>query len=172
MRMLLFPGIVVIPSFIALCVISGDNLLAQESFRYKGSGYVYYGTAAPMDSGAINYPLGIGGGGQVFLIRGLAAGADFGYYTNPRYRDVDFQLFSTNLGYHFKSRREFHRIDPFVVGGWGLLNEGSNVSLGFFGAGLDAWVHRHIGFRFEGRMYASDNCGCGLGTFRLGLLLR
>jgi hypothetical protein len=171
MRILLFSRIVVIPSFIALSLISSADVFPQEPFKYKGSGHVYYGAAAPMDSGAINYPVGIGGGGEVFLIRGLAAGADFGYYTNRGYRDVNFRLFSVNLGYHFKSRREPHTIDPFVVGGWGLFNDRSNWNLGFVGGGLDAWFHKHIGLRLEGRMYG-DNSGNGLMTFRAGLLLR
>jgi len=107
-----------IAGFAALFVIGCATVHAQESFRYKGNGYVYYGAAAPMsDSGAINYPAGIGGGGEFFLIRGLAAGADFGYFTNPGYRDVNFQLFLASLGYHFKDRRSFHRIDPFIEGG-------------------------------------------------------
>jgi hypothetical protein len=172
MRILLFPRVVAISSFIALCMISSATVLAQGSFRDRGSGFIYYGTAAAMDSGSIGYPVGIGAGGQVFLIRGLAAGADFGYYANPGYSDVDFRLFSANLGYHFKSRRVFHRIDPFVVGGWGLFNDRSNVSLGFGGAGLDAWFRKKIGLRFEGRMYAAGQCGCGLMTLRVGLLLR
>ena len=171
MRTLPFCKIVVVPCFIALCGISCRTVFAQESFRYKANGYVYYGAAAPMsDSGAINYPVGIGGGGEFFLVRGLATGADFGYYTNPDYRNVNFNLFSANVGYHFKSRTAFHRVDPYVVGGWGLFNSEGNYNFGFFGFGLDIWAHRRLGARVETRIYV--NSMEALGTFRAALVLR
>jgi hypothetical protein len=171
MRILMSSKVAVIALFSALCVLSSTPVLAEESSHYKGDGFVYYGAAAPMsDSGAINYPLGIGGGGDFFLIRGLAAGADFGYYTNPKYRDVNFKLFSANVSYHFKNRTQFHRVDPYVAGGWGLFNARSNSNWGFFGFGLDTWVHRRYGVRFEARIYGHSNDA--LGTFRVAFVLR
>jgi hypothetical protein len=167
--------IAVFVAFVAFCEFSNTPLLGQEagpSFRYRGNGYVYYQAGAPMsDSGAINYPLGIGGGGEVFLIRGLAAAADFGYGTNPDYRDVNFRLFSANVSVH-KNPIEFRRADPFFVAGLGLLDTWSEswFKMVFFGGGLDAWVRRHAGLRFETRIYA-DSADV-LGTVRVGLLLR
>jgi len=158
-------------AFIVLCINSSVALFAEEPFRDRGSGYIYYGTAAPMDSSALNYPLGVGVGGQIFLIRGLSAGADFGYYMNPGYNDVHFRLFSADLGYHFLDRRRFHAFDPFVVGGWSVFSDRRNVNLSFGGVGLDTWFNKHMGARFEMRVHV-QNRGTGLGTFRIGLLLR
>jgi hypothetical protein len=168
--------IAVIVVFIVFCGFSSTALPGQEAgqepFRHRGTGYVYYGAGAPMsDSGAINYPLGIGGGGEVFLMRGLAAGADFGYCTNPDYRDVNYRLFSADVSLH-RNPAKFRRVDPFAVGGLGLLNTWSTSwsKMGFVGFGLDAWIHRHLGLRLETRVYGSPVDV--LGTVRVGLLLR
>jgi hypothetical protein len=173
MRIPQFSRFVVIGFSIALYAFSGVAVFGQEPFRDRGSAYVYYAGAAPLEPGASAYPVGIGAGGQVFLIRGLGAGADFGYYNNPSYHDDNFKILSANVGYHFKNRVEFHSVDPFVVGGWGLLSDDrSNNSIGFGGGGLDFWFNKHFGLRLEMRIYASDSCGCGLSTGRVGLLLR
>ena len=157
--------------WLAVCAFTCTDLLAQEYSPHRASGHLYYAAAAPLsDSGAIDYPLGVGGGGQVFLTRGLTAGTDFGYYSNPRYRDVDFGLFSANLGYYFKDRKEFKRFDPFVLGGYGLMRDERSWNLGFGGFGFETWFTRRIGMRIDMRMYGGP--GAAFGTFHAGISFR
>lgn len=109
----------------------------RKQFRYKGNGYLYFDTGACKHGYAI---VGVGGGGEGFIWRGLTLGGDLSY--NHFVDDAPFILGSLRFGYHFVDRSVPKKIDPFV-----------NFSLGTIGGGAYYWFREKIGLRSEVRYF-------------------
>jgi hypothetical protein len=133
-----------------------------------------------------------GGGADVFIYKGLAAGGDFGTTIgNP---DDRITIGSVGASYHFLSRDAKRKLEPFVGAGYSFLKGGINT-FGYvypfdpgqdrsgpsFSQGVIFWPAMHLGARFEVREYrmfvsygALENVipGGKFVEFRLGVAFR
>ncbi len=120
---------------------------SQES--YRGQGYFQYGIGRAPGGGNAQQ---IGGGGDVFVYKGLAAGGELGYLYTSEAFTYGVGLFSANGSYYF-NRKASARFSPFVSAGYSLAFRSSSENLYNFGGGVTWWMARHVGLRFEFRDY-------------------
>src|SRR5512136_2678606 len=119
--------------------------------HHRGSGYFFL--AAGMCQHAVLLG-GTGGGGEVFVYRGIALGGDAGAYS---FTDTyAFGVGAVNATYHFAGPNRRRGSDPFLTGGWsmafapgGFYGGGTNI-----GGGFNYWVRDRIGIRWEARGHA------------------
>jgi hypothetical protein len=157
---------------LVLAAALAAGLTAQQSspekpFRYNGNAHLYFATGACQHGYA---HVGAGGGGEGFLWRGLALGADLGYHRFVD--DVGFGLMSLTVGYHFVDRKKPKKFDPFVnftpLGAYIANGIGPAGSLG---GGLNWWFKPRMALRTEVRFQAL-NGEEALTMFRIGLSFR
>lgn len=159
---------------LVLAMALATGLPAQETerperlFQYNGNGQVYFA------SGVCQHGykhLGIGGGGEGFVWRGLTVGGDLGYHQFVD--DVNFGLASLHVGYHFVDRQGPKKLDPFVnfspLGAY--FAGGGFGSAAGVGGGLNYWFNEKIGLRTEVR-YQALGADESLIVFRLGVNFR
>ena len=97
--------------------------------------------------------LGIDGGGEGFVYRGLALGGDIGAYS---FTDTEpFGVATLGGNYHFVRRAAVGRFDPFIGAGYTMVfspgwYHGSGASLG---GGINYWFTNRIGLRLDARAY-------------------
>ncbi len=60
-----------------------------------------------------------GGGGELFLYKGLGTGLDVGYSRYGRYADEKFWVGTGDLSYQFGRNASRGKVDPFVLAGFG-----------------------------------------------------
>jgi hypothetical protein len=166
-------------AILALLLMTPHSALAQDAQKQsQGEGYVFIAPIVsntqyifnPAYAGVI-FPLGTpplpnlffqkrggvntGFGGEVFVYKGLGVGAEAGYLA------PDWS-FSGNNGvgvvsldglYHFLAKKNHHKIEPFVVGGYSLYyGDRRSFQNGFnFGGGMNWWFSKHAGLRLEFR---------------------
>ena len=159
-------------SALVLLAALATGLRAQQKspegpFRYNGNGHVYFAAGACQHG---YKHVGVGGGGEGFLWRGLALGADVGYHHFVD--DIGFGLMSLHLGYHFADRKKPKGFDPVVnvtlLGAYLANGIGPAGSLGVV---LNYWFKKRIGLRTEVRFQAL-NGEEALSVFRVGLSFR
>jgi hypothetical protein len=94
----------------------------------------------------------VGGGAEGRLMDRFALGGELAVLKPLTNRDaITTGLVSVTPAYHFISRESRRKIDPFADGGLSLLF-GSGGALAFhYGGGLNYWVWRRVGLRFEFR---------------------
>jgi hypothetical protein len=118
-------------------------LWAQEAdHQQRIEGYVF--VADEVTVGAAG-----GGGGEVFVHKGLALGGEFvrAAPTLPEYNG------SVNAFYHFRPGVRTQKVEAFVTGGYTWFDV-PNVGLphtngGNVGAGLNLWLLKHAALRLE-----------------------
>ncbi|HUI41289.1 MAG TPA: hypothetical protein VL523_04915 [Terriglobia bacterium] len=143
----------------ALLLVVPAGGRAQTTEKYYAEPYAFFGrrTSTPGTN--------VGGGGlEVFVYRGLAAGAE-GSTTvgNP---DNRITVWSAGSSYHFLCCRYDRKIEPFAGAGFsdvdGDVNThgyvypndpGQKRTGPYFNQGLIAWPSKHLGARFEVREY-------------------
>ena len=146
-------------------------LQAQETakpFRYDWNGQVGFVLGTCWHGYTLT---GAGGGGEVFVWRGLTLGGDLAAQRFVAHDPV-FGLLSTNVGYHFVNRLRPAKVDPFV--NWiigGAFAEGFFVGANGIGGGLNYWFREGMGLRTEARFQVAD-AEEGLLMFRIGLAFR
>lgn len=127
--------------------------------QYWGEGYAFYGRRTGTPGTSIG-----GGGGDVFIYKGLAASGEVGTTIgNP---DDRITIGSVDASYHFFCCRARWKVEPFAGGGysalWGDINThgytfpfspGQNRTGPNFSQGLVVWPAKHFGVRFEVREY-------------------
>ena len=142
---------------VALAVVAlfNSSLSAQVPYP-KGSGHVFIAPGATSGDG-VTATLHFGGGGDVLVYKGLAAGAELGYLAPVQSLGDGFGIFSANLSYYFAGRQR--RLVPFVTGGYSLAFRSGTASGGNFGGGVEYWLRDHVGLRFEFRdhVFSSDS---------------
>ena len=140
---------------LALVALFTSSLSAQVPYP-KGSGYVFIAPGA-ISGGETTATLHFGGGGDVLLYEGLAAGAEVGYLAPIRAPGDGFGILSANLSYYFARRQR--RLVPFVTGGYSLAFRSGTANGGNFGGGVEYWFRDHVGVRFEFRdhLFSSDS---------------
>ena len=145
------------------------------------SGYVYaFGGPTVVPRSAFTRWNGnfvhVGGGGEFRLTDRFALGGEAGVLkplTNPY--AVTTGLVSVTPAWHFISKRSKGRFDPFVDGGLSLLfARGGAGGAVHYGGGVNYWLRRRVGLRFEFRDHLwSPESGetVHLVDFRVGVVL-
>jgi hypothetical protein len=183
-----------------ICLLFGlaQVATAQSSGnQYWGEGYGFFGLGwgqstvygGPIPPPSPPQPLGtthptiehFGGGGELFLYKGLGAGLDVGY---ARWGGSDNQklwIGTGDLSYDFRRNASRGKIDPFVLAGFGgffpTTSEGRGAPVGDFGAGTNVWFWKRTGLRLELRSYINPTNGFGYPgsyevEFRVGFTFR
>ena len=135
-------------AIITLALIPVGVRAGNPETKYNGDGYVFYGVGQPPGGGATLQQ--IGGGGEGFLYKGLAAGAELGYQYSTEGFSYGIGILSLNGSYHFGRSR---KVVPFVTGGYSLAFRGGHANLYNFGGGVTWWIAKHIGVRVDARDY-------------------
>ena len=141
----------------------------QADFRYNGNGYVFFSAGSCQHR---YFNVGVGGGGEAFLWRGLALGVDAGYYRFPADRNVGYGVLTLNPGYHFVNRKKPMKFDPYVSGTvLGIaFAPGAIAPAGGLGFGVNYWFKERMGLQTGVQAQGVD--GEALIVFRIGLTFR
>ncbi len=153
-----------------LLALTPLGLPAEDFVRpYNGHGYLFWGPGAAPGGGSMQQ---LGGGGEAFIYKGLAAGAELGYMYPSETFVYGLGMFSTNGSYHLNRNRNA-KLLPFVTGGYTLAFRGGHENLFNFGGGLTWWMADHVGLRVELRDYVWMCCRTEHSPqVRFGLTLR
>lgn len=132
-------------------------LASLPASAQMSSGYVYvFGGPVVVPKSAYTRWNGdfvhVGGGGEGHFTDRFALGGEIGVLmpvTNPY--AVTTALASVTPAFHFIPRGSKRKFDPFVGGGLSLLaGRGSGFAI-HYGGGMNYWLRRRIGLRFEFR---------------------
>lgn len=128
----------------ALLLLVPMSASAQDvDHQYHGEGYLFVADEATVG------PAG-GGGGEVFLYKGLGVGGEFVKAGSP-FGEI---MVSANAYFCVPSTKK-NKFEPFVTGGYTLFYvpgvglphaDGWNI-----GAGANIWLTKHAALRLEGR---------------------
>lgn len=122
----------------------------------------------------------LGGGGELFLYKGLGAGIDAGYASWSSVANEKLWIGTGDLSYQFRRNASRDKIAPFVLAGFGGFfpaNEGRGAAVGDFGAGANIWFWRRAALRLGVRSYINPTNGFGYPgsyevEFRVGFTFR
>ena len=126
------------------------GVLAQAQQTYAGHAYAQFG-AGGSTCCEFGQTLNASVGGEAFVYRGLAGGAELGYLWPIQNASAGIGLFSATAAYHFKGEGPGRRIVPFVSSGYSAIFRDGYVNAVNFGGGVTWWARDHIGVRFEVR---------------------
>lgn len=121
--------------------------LAQEP-TYRGQGYLFFAPGAITGGGASVGTFHFGGGGEGFLYRGFAAGAEIGYVAPWKSGRSGIGLLSLDASFHVKRTRS---LSPFLAGGYSLGFRSGHFNAFNYGGGINWWLGEHTGVRLEFR---------------------
>jgi hypothetical protein len=161
------------PMILALTLIAipawPQDETANKTFKYNGLGYTFF-SAGACQHGYAN--VGVGGGGEGFLWRGLTIGADVGYYRFPADRNSGYGVATLGPGYHFVNRNKRAKLDPFVNGNiLGIaFAPGGVAAAGSLGGGVNYWFKERMGLQIGGQVQGA--CCEAIAQFRIGLTFR
>ncbi len=158
--MLAFSALLVFP----FCLRAQDT---TKPFRYDWNSHVAFSIGTCWHRYAL---MGVAGGGEVFLWRGLSVGGDLSAQRFVAHGPV-FGLLSMTVGYHFVNRHRPVKFDPFIsniIGG--AFTNDFWVGTGGISGGLNYWFRDGMGLRAEARFQVADEEG--LLMFRIGLSFR
>jgi hypothetical protein len=100
-------------------------------------------------SGIENNSMMLAAGGEVFVHKRLAAGAESGMHFPSSRIGSAIGIFSPNISWHFLKRTG--RVSPFITGGYSLFFR-DGTSNGFnLGGGVIWWFRDGVGLRLEAR---------------------
>lgn len=157
-------------AFLIASLIAAALPLAAQDRPYAGHGYGYFGLSGTKGA-TFGKLLSAGGGGEAFLYKGLAVGADVGYLGHHKnFRSDGFGLLSTNGSYHFVTSRE-QKLAPFLTMGHGLAFRSGTANLTNVGGGVQYWLNNRVGLRVEYRDYFTMN-DPHIHTVRVGFSFR
>jgi hypothetical protein len=151
---------------VALTVLALPGLAQSD---YNGHGFGYFGVDLKSDRYA--RLLTAGAGGEAFLWKGLAAGADIGYVFPSSEGSDGFGLLSVNPAYHFTNRSRTQKLVPFVTAGYALGFRSGTANFFNWGGGVTYWPAERLGVRLEVRDYRQREDSF-LTVFRVGLTWR
>jgi len=153
---------------------------ASKDSGYSAHGYAQFGVGGcsigvrdwvRIGCGAV---LNVVSGGEAFVYRGLAVGAEGGYgWISGNFND-GVGMFSVNPAYHFKGQGRSRALVPFVTAGYSMLFRDGHVNGLNTGGGATWWLAAHFGLRCEGRIhhFAAGPLGANVYMLRIGLSFR
>ncbi len=139
-----------------------------KTFKYNGNGYTFF-SAGTCLHGYAN--VGVGGGGEAFIWRGLTIGGEIGYFRFTAYRNTGYGIATLNPGYHFVDREKPAKWDPYVS--VSVMGRGFATRPGLTGrlnGGVNYWFKEKIGLQTGAQFQAIDREA--LVMFRIGLTFR
>lgn len=149
---------------ILLVSASAPVAAAQE---HNAQGYLFFAPGVITSPGSSTASLHFGGGGEGFLHKGIAAGAELGYLAPWSDFDGGIGVFSLDGQYHF-ARGE--RVVPFVTAGYSLGFHSGHINLFNYGVGANIWMRANKGLRLEFRDHV--NSSNHYIDFRIGFAFR
>ncbi len=133
---------------VLITVVLSLDVHCQEQ---RAQGYLFVAPGAFSCGGCSQQgTLHAGGGAEVFLVKGLGAGAEVGYLGRMKQNVGGFGVLSTNVLYDL-SRGKNWKWHPFVTGGYSLLFPGDTANAFNYGAGFNYWFRPYGGLRIEFR---------------------
>jgi outer membrane protein with beta-barrel domain len=131
-------------------------LAQQTSPKYSAQGYLVLGVG---DGDHARSTFHAGGGGEVFLYKGLGFGAEADYAHGSALGWANSMwIGSGNLTYHFGRKAKRGKADPFVAlgpSGFFPASEGRGTVAVNLGAGVNIWLRQHTGLRLEVRNFVN-----------------
>ena len=140
---------------IKLALLAVATAMALPAQTYNGHGYAYFGIDKPAHA-SMSEAMTVGGGGEAFAYKGLAAGVELGYMFPRGYFREGIGLVSVWPSYHFVNRKRPAKLVPFVTAGYTLAFRQGTENLWHWGGGVTYWFHNRIGTRVEVRDYRHD----------------
>lgn len=146
---------------------------------YRGQGYFTLG----FGPGTGGYPSArlvkhVGGGGEVFLFRGVGFGGEADYANWGEY-DEQAWIGSVDFSFHARRRAKPGQVDPFAFAGVSLVGPtqkgvGRGSPAGNFGGGVNVWLAQHAALRLEVRDFAGSEFWPfdHVVSFRIGITFR
>ncbi len=149
----------------------------NANHQYRGQGYFFFGLGTAT-GGYINpFIEHVGGGGELFVYKGLGMGAEAGYAHWGRGCDQAW-IASGDVSYHFRRSTRRGGVDPFVligVTGYFPTSQGRGEPAGNFGGGVNLWLAEHAALRLEVRDHVPNydmTNGNHYISFRIGVTFR
>jgi hypothetical protein len=140
------------------------------SRRLNGYGFFAAGGSLAEIGGRFT---GGGGGLEVFVWRGVTAGAEVSAFRDDYYGTTrNLRHVGGNVSYHFTNREKTRGIDPFVSFGVGRFFPGESRPVIDGGAGFNYWFKPRVGVRCEFRAGEWQYAEYTVGGFRLGITFR
>jgi hypothetical protein len=151
----------------------------------RGDGYLFFGLGNVSNNGANGFSTKfavvehVGGGGEVFLYKGLGVGAEVGYAHWGANGNVAW-IPSGDVLFHLRGNKPRARVDPFVLGGISGYIPTSHGNRGSvadnLGGGVNLWFSKYYALRLEFRDYTTGELNLAPGrnyaSFRIGVTFR
>jgi hypothetical protein len=162
-------GIVVL---LACCIVASAQQSGSYVYMFAGPTVVPRSAFTRWDGTFIQ----AGGGGEGRLANRFGLGGEL-VVLKPVTNQYALTtgLASVTPAYHFMPRDSKSKFDPFVGGGGSLLAGGGGAAAAFhYGGGVNYWVGRRIGLRFEFRhhLWGDEGERIHLVGFRVGVTFR
>jgi len=140
----------IVPTLI-LSLFTSATLVAADA---NDSSYGYIFAAPGGIKGESLMTMHLGGGGEAYVYKGFAVGAELGYLAPIRYLGDGIGILSANGSHHFRNLTRSGRFVPFLSLGYSLGFRSGTVSGVNFGAGTNYWITDRQGLRLEFRDHA------------------
>lgn len=150
---------------IVFIVLAQGLALGQSSSERKAWVYGFGGVGAGTN-GDSDTLINVGGGGEGYFGNGVGIGAELGYLASTRSTGNGFALASVNASYHFNRSG---KAVPFLTGGASIAGSGFASGGGNFGGGVNYWMAKRFGLRFEVRDHIFSSDRPHTVVFRVGL---
>jgi hypothetical protein len=136
-----------VPVLIGTLLVFLPTLVSAQTSSYRGQGYVFFGPGAASNFGNTDGTFHVGGGGEVFLYRELAGGAEIGYLAPWKTAGDGIGVFSLDGSLHFDRTA---KLTPFITAGYTRAGRANGIN---FGGGIEWWFRERKGLRLEFRDY-------------------
>ncbi len=134
-----------------LMLASATRATAQE---HNAQGYLFFAPGVITSPGSSRASLHFGGGGEGFLHKGFAAGAELGYLAPWSDFGSGIGVFSLDGQYHFARGQ---KVVPFVTAGYSLGFHNGHINLFNYGLGANIWMKHNRGLRLEFRDHVDSS---------------
>lgn len=137
---------------LALLLAAGASLAVAQ--QHNGEGYLFFAPGVITSPGNSTASVHFGGGGEGFLHKGIAAGAELGYLAPWRNFGGGIGLLSLDGQYHFNRGQ---KVVPFVTAGYSLGFRSGHENLFNYGVGANIWMRAKKGLRLEFRDHVDSS---------------
>jgi hypothetical protein len=146
-------------------------VISAVAAAQSSNGYVFVAPGAVTCCGGSAATLHLGGGGDIILAKGLGVNLEIGALAPPRDLRSALGVFSAGGAYYFRHEKDL-KLEPFVDGGYSLMFRSGHVNLFYVGGGVNYWLARRVGLRFEFRDHIWTHERLHYWGLRVGLAFR